>query len=110
MNEAERKKLRQAIDFIHRDEAEGGDYNKGMDILSDLLMSKRLTKAALKREPSVRKVVESISRRLYDLLGQEQDALRDDDDTGRCASYHRGAINAYMITLAEVGSYFEQKR
>lgn len=108
MDEAERKKLRQAIDFIHRNEGDGGDYNKGMDILSDLLTPKRYTKAALRREPSVQKVVERLSQRLHDLLGQEQEALRA-DETGRCVSYHRGSINAYMIALAEVSTYYKQK-
>lgn len=46
MDRTELSKLRRAIGFIHKDEADGGDYSKGMDILSDLL---RQTASSLPR-------------------------------------------------------------
>ncbi len=37
MNTQDREKVRLAIKYIHSDEAEGGDYDKGMTLLSELL-------------------------------------------------------------------------
>jgi hypothetical protein len=39
MRKSELERLTQAVKLIHTDEADGGDYHKGMNILADLIAS-----------------------------------------------------------------------
>lgn len=53
MTKFERKKILEAIKYIHTDEEDGGDYHIGMDILADLLKAdrkRRMRKAIIEEE------------------------------------------------------------